>query len=220
MKVSRSTFANNTGQLSPSVVPSGPDSDTFFASGGAIFNAGSLLLTNSTVYGNTVDGEGGAVFTGPHAVSTVINCTVSDNAGVYSGGFDGAPTATLKLGNSIVAGNMDADSLFALSTDVSGPSTSLGHNLIGISAPSFWLASDFVGTPAAPKNPQLGPLANNGGPTETMSIAQFQGLAYNDGSNALANQYGLTTDQRGQPRIQHGTVDIGAYEAAASIKLL
>jgi len=37
--------------------------------------------------------------------------------------------------------------------------------------------------------------------------------AYNAGSNTIANDYGLTTDQRGKPRIDHGTVDIGAYQA-------
>ena len=39
-------------------------------------------------------------------------------------------------------------------------------------------------------------------------------LAIDAGSNALANEYSLTTDQRGvgYPRIVNGTVDIGAFE--------
>jgi hypothetical protein len=215
-KITHSTFSNNTGQLSPSVNPSGPESYDFFASGGAIFNEGSLLLTNSTVYHNSVDGEGAAFFTSPGGVSTVINCTIAGNHGKYSGGFGGFENSTLKLGNDIVAGNTDIDGAYVLYSDVEGNYTSLGHNLIGISFPSSWLASDYVGTQANPENPHLGALTNNGGPTKTLAINPLAGLAFNDGSNALAAQYGLTTDQRGEPRVEFGAVDIGAYESTFS----
>jgi parallel beta-helix repeat protein len=168
-KITRSTFSNNTGHLSPSVIPSGPNSDTFVASGGAIFNAGTLLLTNSTVYGNTVDGEGAGIFTSYKANSTLINCTVASNHGEFSGAFDSAFNGTLKLGNTIVAKNTDAGGEFILASDVGGNFTSLGHNLIGIGVPNAWLATDFVGDQFFPEDPKLGPLANNGGPTKTLA---------------------------------------------------
>ncbi len=126
----------------------------------------------------------------------------------------------MKLGNTIVATNTNAGGEFILASDVGGNFTSLGHNLIGISVPGAWLASDIVGTELLPREPAPGPLANNGGPTKTLAVSPFAGAAYNEGSNALAAQYGLTTDQRGQPRVQNSTVDIGAYETKFSLMVI
>jgi hypothetical protein len=58
-------------------------------------------------------------------------------------------------------------------------------------------------------NPELGPLASNGGPTQT--IVPLPGSpAIDHGSNAFVTPG--ETDQRGFPRIANGTVDIGAVE--------
>ncbi len=60
-------------------------------------------------------------------------------------------------------------------------------------------------------NPLLGPLQNNGGPTETM--APLPGSpAIAAGSVALIPA-GITTDQRGFAHIVNGAVDIGAFES-------
>ena len=74
-----------------------------------------------------------------------------------------------------------------------------------------WRASDRRGTRATPLSPKLSALANNGGPTRTAVIGTSC-PAYNAGSNALAVTFGLTTDQRGHPRVRFGTVDVGAFE--------
>ena len=58
-------------------------------------------------------------------------------------------------------------------------------------------------------DPNLGPLADNGGPTLTHAL-MTDSPAINAGSNALVPA-GATTDQRGLPRFV-GVVDIGAYE--------
>jgi hypothetical protein len=70
--------------------------------------------------------------------------------------------------------------------------------------------------------PLLGALANYGGPT--LTIALLPGSpAIDAGSVALAvdpiTRLPLTTDQRGAgyPRIENGTVDIGAYEAGPPV---
>jgi hypothetical protein len=60
--------------------------------------------------------------------------------------------------------------------------------------------------------PLLGPLENNGGPTQTIALLPGS-LGIDAGSNALV-PVGVTTDQRGAgfDRIINGTVDMGAYE--------
>ena len=58
----------------------------------------------------------------------------------------------------------------------------------------------------------LGPLADNGGPTLTHALLSGS-PAINGGSNTIANATELTNDQRGEDRIQFGTVDIGAFES-------
>ena len=69
--------------------------------------------------------------------------------------------------------------------------------------------------------PLLGPLAFNGGPTQTHALLPGS-PAIDAGSNALAVDFGfpenpLVSDQRGDgfDRIVSGTVDIGAFEFAS-----
>ena len=61
-------------------------------------------------------------------------------------------------------------------------------------------------------DPMLGPLASNGGPTQTMAL-----LAGSPAIDKAAAIPAITTDQRGGPRPQPpgGTDDIGAYEVGA-----
>jgi hypothetical protein len=123
------------------------------------------------------------------------------------GGIDddsGMP-GTLGIGNSIVAGNTAPASV-----DVNSASAnSLGYNLIGDGTGSTGFTNtDLVGTAANPINPFLGPLQDNGGPTETMALLP--------GSPAIAA--GALTDMEwdqrgpGYPREVNDATDIGAYE--------
>jgi hypothetical protein len=78
-----------------------------------------------------------------------------------------------------------------------------------------------VGTNAAPINPLLAPLANYGGPTQTVALLPGS-RAIDAGDNCVtdaahcgdANIPQLTTDQRGFARQVNGTVDIGAFESS------
>src|SRR5262249_10941745 len=117
--------------------------------------------------------------------ATLINCTVSGNSAGDGGGI--RSYISLTIGNSIDAGNTG---------DLSGPGslTSLGNNLIG-------------------GDPMLAPLADNGGPTQTMALVPAR-PATAPGSNAPPPP-GVTTDQRYFARIVGDIVDIGAYEANA-----
>jgi hypothetical protein len=66
-------------------------------------------------------------------------------------------------------------------------------------------------------SPQLGELAANGGPTETMLPAAGSPLidAIPDAACQDAGASGITTDQRGVTRPQMGGCDIGAVEVEA-----
>ena len=119
---------------------------------------------------------------------------------------------TTTLGNTIVAGNT-GQTTHVPRCQQRRLCWSQGSNLIGeIDGSSGWVGSDLTGTVATPLNAMLAPLANNGGPTQTMALLPGS-LAIDAGNNALIPG-GVTTDQRGtgNPRIVNGSVDIGAFE--------
>lgn len=180
---------------------------------GAIRNTpgATLFLINSTVAGNTVGIGGGGLDNS--GTATVRNCTIVGNSGDRGGGINGGAI----LCNTIVAGNFASTG-----PDVYGSFDSASTcNLIGIldSSVSGMVAGKNgirSGTAARPLDPRVGSLANNGGPTQTMSLLAGS-RAINAGSNAMAlDDIGaaLTTDQRGVgfARISGKCVDIGAFE--------
>jgi hypothetical protein len=133
-------------------------------------------------------------------------------------GYD--DTGTLTLANSIMAGNSGGASDIL----VAAPSTSAatGSNPPSATAQSSLLGSALSGAFAGNGNvfsdsPGLGPLANNGGPTQTMALTAGS-PAIDAGDNALVPA-GVTTDQRGAgfARIVAANVDIGAFEAQAPV---
>ena len=173
--------------------------------GGGFYNTGTLSLTNCTVSGNSAF-IGAGVYNSTTAAAKLINCTVSSNsASLTFGGFSGS--AATSVGNSIIAGNTAVSG----SPDVAGLPTSLGNNLIGITPRLAWVGSDLTGTAGAPINPLLAPLGNYGGPTQTMPLLPGS-QAIGAGSVALVPA-GISTDQRGAPRLLNGKVDIGAFES-------
>ncbi len=109
--------------------------------------------------------------------------------------------------------------------DATGPFTSLGYSLIGQADGSSGFINgvngDLVGTWAAPLDPLLGPLQDNGGPTLTHALLP--------GSPAIdqGQSFAQATDQRGRHRPHDFTSipnapggdgsDIGAFELNGSI---
>ena len=87
-----------------------------------------------------------------------------------------------------------------------------GTSLVAAATPDA--SGNIIGTHAAPIDPKLGPLANNGGSTQTHALLAGS-PALNRGNNSLAidpfSQLPLTTDQRGLDRTA-GIVDMGAFE--------
>lgn len=125
------------------------------------------------------------------------------NSAKSSGVNIGAGTAMVR--NSIIAGGRDGR------PDVSGAFTSGGHNLIGnVGGTGFDAEGDQVGGGTeAVLDPELLPLADNGGPTPTHALSP-DSPAIDAGSSVGVE----ATDQRGAPRLSGTSVDIGAYEYA------
>ncbi|VTT97594.1 Uncharacterized protein OS=Roseiflexus sp. (strain RS-1) GN=RoseRS_4272 PE=4 SV=1 [Gemmataceae bacterium] len=109
--------------------------------GGAVFNDGTVELTNCTLTGNRVDGSTGGAVTNV-AAAILTNCTVAGNSAMFAGGINNFFGGVSTLTNTILAGNAGGD--FA------GPVVG-SNNLIG-------------------GDPLLAPLGDYGGPTRTMAL--------------------------------------------------
>jgi hypothetical protein len=187
--------------------------------GGGIYNTGTLAITDSTISGNQAAGGGGAIYNQFGATLKLTNSTVSGNSGgelgggVYSLGRFTAIDSTISgntaaitgagvliadgtasLANTIVSGNAAQ-----LDADIAGNYTNNGGNIVGGSA-------------------NLAPLANYGGPTQTMlPLPGSAAICAGESSNIAT---GSTTDQRGDPLqpaggyCPSGTVDAGALQTS------
>lgn len=195
---------------------SGTNYYSYSGGGGVYARHVGATISNSTIASNTSSRYGGGVIGHVSAgtyPTTVSNSTISGNSASYGGGISETSNATITLTNSAVGGNT-ATSNPDVST-YSGGSIAAAFNLVG-----------NTGTATITDNggnllnvaPQLGALANNGGPTMTM--LPLAGSPLIDAGDPAFS--GLATDQRGTgfPRIINGRVDIGAVEfgtAAAAV---
>jgi hypothetical protein len=181
--------------------------------GGGIYNNASMTISNCTISGNLAggspsgDGAGGGIAnTGNLEIlsSTVANNSASGLMVASGGGIVGiGPTiadSTIIALNSVFGARND------YGPDFNGTLQSMGYNIIGNNdgASISSQPTDQIGTPGAPIDPRLGPLANNGGPTLTQAL-QAGSPAINRGDPAAPPQ-----DQRGYGRV--GLPDVGAFE--------
>ncbi len=180
----------------------------------------SLTITNSTLSNNSAS-SGGALSSNGMAAVTILNTTVTDNVATDETGVGGlfvTDDSRVWIGNSIVAGNRaPMQDRANIGSFDGGVAASLGHNLFGenVVAGIGGMAvteGDLilpVGIGTA-----IGPLADHGGPT-LAHLPIAGSLVIDAGDNTLI-PVEATTDQRGQPRIQNGIVDIGAIEVSMS----
>ncbi|MDX6663933.1 MAG: hypothetical protein QOG68_139 [Solirubrobacteraceae bacterium] len=161
-----------------------------------------LLPDELSGYGGGIDHRGGDDL-------TIINSTITGNHALKGGGglnsAEGyAPLATqtdlgrVRLRNTIIANN----------TSDAGPANchtaamiieSTGHNLDTDGSCSLTTATDLP-----KRDPMLAPLADNGGPTETLAL--LAGSPAIDAAGSICSP----RDQRGVAR--RGACDIGAFE--------
>ncbi len=219
------TLSGNTAQGGPGGTSGLVTSSGGPGLGGAIFNlAGSVTITNSTLAGNTargglasgdgaIDGSayGGGVCNFSGSI-TLVNDTLAYNSVVS----DSGPTAggaLYSLGQEAAAQAVLVNCIFADSTggsDIASINTTVtGSN--DLATQSTGLPTGVAATTAAALN--LGPLANNGGPTMTIALGP-NSSALAAGLDTTQAPYNLTTDQRGSGFVRKSVpaVDVGAYE--------
>jgi hypothetical protein len=208
--ITNSTISGNTS--------SATNPDVFFASafayGGGVHNSGSMTITNCTISGNSAVGitsldygYGGGISNGGNlqiTSSTIAHNSATGGSGAFGGGI-------YRVG--LLDSTTTDSSIIALNGAFIGPDftgagvlESTGYNIVGNSADAVINSqpTDQIGTPAAPINPLLRPLADDGGPTLTHALRPGS-PAINRGDPAAPPQ-----DQRGYGRL--GVPDVGAFE--------
>jgi predicted outer membrane repeat protein len=189
-------------------------------SGGALYidgndeDVGTATILNCTFSGNTATtGVGGAFRTGSEApLVRIINSTITQNQSQSSGGGIYKHSASnITLHNTIVAGNV---SVTTTTENISGTMNSASsYNLIGVGGAGG--LTNTQGNQVNVADPGLDALADNGGPTKTHALLSTS-PAKNLGSDAVVDDYELSTDQRGEGFARKiGVVDIGAFEYGA-----
>ena len=170
-----------------------------------------VTIENSTISGNTAGFEGGgiAVFFGPDSLtithSTITLNTANGTAGTAGGGISLDPTIQPVLRNTIVSGNLNATS-----PDISAGQVDVNFSAIG--SAMGWTPSGTSGNNLPfGTDLQLGPLQNNGGPTETHEPGP-NAPPVNAGDPAFVPPPDF--DQRGSgfARVIGGVLDIGSVE--------
>jgi hypothetical protein len=216
-------LSNGTLTLSDSTI-----AGNFAQIGGGLTVLGTMIVSNSTISGNSALLGGGITIEGTVAI---LNSTITDNSvsggGARGGGiFQPFPgNGPITLHDTILAANRvkngasspDFAGTVSASVVIDGATYNEGFNLIGNNTGSRGFTKgkngDHVGTSLKPIDPKLGPLRNNGGPTETQALLpDSPALGAGDPNNRGAlPQF----DQRGFgfPRIVANRVDIGAFES-------
>jgi len=186
--------------------------------GAGIHNTGTLTLANSTVSANRergLRGSGGIYNAGGFV--TLTNSTVSENDGDSAGGIFNAGTVT--IANVTVSSNTSRGASVhneekatvmnsLIDGDCEGEIISNGYN---IESPDDTCGFDPDGTDLVNvPDPMLGPLQDNGGPTQTHPL--LPGSVAIDHIPAVDCE--VTEDQRGEPRPETGGMmcDVGSFE--------
>jgi parallel beta-helix repeat protein len=191
--------------------------------GGGIFAAfgtaplPDIIIENSTISGNTAGDDGGGIArTGNTGTLTIRHSTITGNtaqnatAGSGGGGLFVINTFTgvVTLRNSIVSGN----------TNVNGPdilsagTAAVNANFCAIGDATGWTPSGTSGNNLPfGTNLQLGPLQNNGGPTQTHEPGPNTPCV-NAGDPAFVPPPNFDQRGTGFARVIGGLLDIGSVE--------
>lgn len=172
--------------------------------GGALFASGTTDVTNSLFFANSA-GEGGAAAVLNGAYLNLVNCTVTGNSAASAGGgLELAGGFSTFLLNSIFwqnsVGNNSGETAQIDNGDVA--TTGIKPRNCCIEGLSAFAGFNNIGNDPLFLDPVSGNYQLNS-----------NSPAINIGNNSYNSQ---AADLAGAPRIQLGTVDLGAYESAAA----
>ncbi len=200
--------------------------------GGALFNAGTATVTRSLFTGNTASNGGGAIrnadtiavtnstfttngalnggaFDGDHGDTTLTNVTITGNTATGSGG------GIVNQGNVTLINTLVTENTASIGPDLSGPMTSGGHNLVGVTTGSTGITNGVNGDRVG-ATPLLAPLADYTGPTQTFALLPGSPAIGAGDAAICARTSGAApvggVDQRGVAR-PGATCDIGAFQS-------
>ncbi|HTO74631.1 MAG TPA: choice-of-anchor Q domain-containing protein, partial [Thermoanaerobaculia bacterium] len=166
---------------------------------GVYMQGGTLRLFNATIAGNQIlvpsgtsyAGMGGGVYVTADALETMQNALLGDNTHRY-GALPPEPDDCFGILHSNTYNLIQTTSNCTINGEIFG-------NVIGL-------------------DPLLGPLQDNGGPTQTQALlADSPAIDAGDASGCTDDLgAALTTDQRGFPRPVNGLCDMGAFEYGTS----
>jgi hypothetical protein len=195
--IEASTFSANEADGASGPNPSG--------GGALLIEKGAVEVLNSTLANNVANGGNGGAISSCCSlahVAALVNDTIAGNEAIGSGGEGGnlaGEENKLSLLNTIVAEGVAST---AVTDNCALAEQSRGHNLEStVDACGLDQPADLVD-----EDPLLGPLAANGGLTDTMALLTAS-PAIDAGSSTCPK-----TDQRGVSRPQGPACDIGAYE--------
>ncbi|MGB8984319.1 MAG: choice-of-anchor Q domain-containing protein [Anaerolineales bacterium] len=180
-----------------------------YHAGGAIYFTAhtvptQIVLENNTFYNNVAAGLGGGAYLGMGPTFYLINNTFSGNMATTGGNLylDHGASAS-RMYNNIIANAAGGGDCYAYyNSYINGSNNLIEDGGVECSTP-------ITGDPG------LLPLADNGGPTQTLALPSDSALI--DAGN---NEFCTSTDQRGAPRPQGTGCDLGAVELDVSAPTL
>jgi CSLREA domain-containing protein len=194
--------------------------------GGLATDGGTVTIRNSTISGNQAECSGGGILLATGTTVTLNNATIAENVADANppppgacgpenngGGISIGTGNTVNVSNTIIGANRDQSSgADARHPDCSGTIASQGFNLIQETT-GCTISGTTTGNVTG-QNPQLSPLADNGGTTQTHALRQGSDAV--DAGNPAAPGSGGSAceaaDQRGVNRPEGPRCDIGAFE--------
>ncbi len=211
-----SNSASNGGGMCNSLVPGTTVTNCTFTSnsareGGGMSNwdEASLTVTNCTFTSNSAR-EGGGMYNKNESSPVVTSCTFSSNsATTEGGGMSNVDDSSPEVTNCIFWD--DGGEIY--NTEIVGP---FFPTLSFCVVQSYDVGIGTISSDIISADPELGTLADNGGPTWTCALGE--------GSSAIdagTDSGAPSTDQRGAPRpYSSGSVDIGAYESGIEVYVI
>jgi hypothetical protein len=186
-------------------------------------------IENTTIAGNKQTGAlaegGGLALVDVSRPVTILSSTIAGNSTLTQGGgvdlLAGAPVGPVTISNTIIGDNTAPTGPDFLDNRV-GASATLGFDLLETAAAGTAVPTESPAGSNLSGDPKLGPLQNNGGPTQTMALSAISPEVDKGAA------FGLNTDQRAIlrpidfPSIPNAKAagadgsDIGAFELQPS----